>query len=253
MKTNYLLKNKSRRSYSGKVLFLIGVFLVGAVFFYFLGPWLVPLVSPLWKTENAVARTLSKGFDFFRSRQTLIEENITLKEKVASLELERSSFTLSGVERQESIQGENIRAAVLTRPPQSPYDILIIDAGYKNSVIEGGRIFLPEGPELGVVSAVFPTTAKVKLFSTDGEKTSAVLERGNDPVTLEGVGGGNFRIIVPRDTAVEVGDRVLSAHLSSSLLAIVGDVEVSATDSFKEVLAKSPVNIFSVRFVLVRP
>jgi len=36
-------------------------------------------------------------------------------------------------------------------------------------------------------------------------------------------------------------------------LAVVEDIRLQPTDSFKEVLAKSPTNIFTLRFVFIRP
>ena len=106
---------------------------------------------------------------------------------------------------------------------------------------------------MGTVSEVFPKSAKVKLFSASGDETNAILERHNVPVTLIGAGGGNFRFELPRDMIVETGDRILSSDIAARHLATVGDVSVRPTDSFKEVLAKSPINIFALRFVFVAP
>lgn len=144
-------------------------------------------------------------------------------------------------------------AAVLTHPPQTPYDIIIIDAGSDDSVTIDSEVSLPEGPILGVISEVFSKKAKVKLFSTAGEETSAVLERGSVPVILVGAGGGNFKLILPRDIKAEKGDRILSPGISPRLLAVIEEISVRPTDSFKEVLAKSLTNIFALRFVFVAP
>ena len=144
-------------------------------------------------------------------------------------------------------------AAVLTRPPQTPYDVILIDVGSNASITSGSEVSLPEGPILGTVSEVFSKKAKVKLFSTSGEETNAILERGSVPVILVGRGGGNFKITLSRDITVEKGDRILSADVFSRLLAVVEDVSVNSTDSFKEILAKSPANLFSLRFVFVTP
>jgi cell shape-determining protein MreC len=148
---------------------------------------------------------------------------------------------------------ETIIAGVLTHPPQTPYDVIIIDAGSNDAIEEGKAVYLPEGPSLGVVSEVSNSNSRVRLFSSSGEKTNAVLERHNVPVELEGLGAGNFRLMLPRDAEVEVGDRILSPDISSRLLAVVGDISRSPTDSFKEVRAKSPANIFILRFVFVEP
>jgi cell shape-determining protein MreC len=189
-----------------------------------------------------------------------MDENMALKEKLSSLETEVMSLSKDRDEkdillgllgrRQDS---RMLVASVLAHPPQTLYDVIIIDAGLNDSVSLGSEVFLPEGPILGKVSEVFGKYAKVKLFSTAREETSAVLERGSVPVTLVGVGAGNFKLTVPRDVEVERGDRILSAGVFSRLLAVVGEVNVNSTDSFKEVLASTPTNIFALRFIFVIP
>ena len=44
-----------------------------------------------------------------------------------------------------------------------------------------------------------------------GMKTSAVLERHNVPVTLEGTGDGDFKVVIPREIEVEKGDKILNS------------------------------------------
>lgn len=218
MKVNYLPKNRLKNPHFGKILILVAIFIFGAIAFYFFRGTLISLVSPIWKAKNIIVSG----------------ENVTPI-------IDRQ--TESGL----------VVATVLTYPPQTPYDVIIIDAGSNESITIGSQVLLPEGPILGIVSEVFPKSAKVKLFSANGEETNAVLERNNVPVTLVGVGGGNFRLAVPRDIAIEKGDRILSPDITARLLATVGEVSVRPTDSFKEVLAKSPTNIFTLRFVFVTP
>ncbi|MEK7135077.1 MAG: rod shape-determining protein MreC [Patescibacteria group bacterium] len=256
----YLPRNRVRGSYSKRALSLVTIFVVGALAFALFDNLIITAVSPLWRAENSFSRSLSTMGTFFKTRGTLIHENAALKERLASLELELSAFSLSRSEnerllellgRQSEVGG--VAATVLTHPPQSPYDLLVVDAGEKEALLVGAKAFLPEGPEVGVITQVSPNFSRVKLLSTSGEKTQAVLERHQVAVTLEGVGGGNFKIVLPREAQVEVGDRVLSADLQSSLLAVVEEVSLEATDSFKEVLARSPANIFTIRFLIIRP
>lgn len=236
------------------------VFILGSVVFSFFDSFIISVASPFWKTENVVIRNIQNWSIVFENQKNLLEENAILKEKVSSLEL--TILSLSRGQTQEEILMElagrkkspdTIIAAVLTRPPQSPYDTIIIDAGSRDAIVLGSEVSLSEGPILGKVSEIFPNRAKVKLFSSSGEETGAILERGNVPVTLKGQGGGNFKITLPQDVSVEKGDRILSADISSRLIAVVGEVSSEATDSFKEVLAKSPTNIFNLRFVFVSP
>lgn len=258
MKANYLPRNRTGRLYLRRIFIIIAIFAAGAFFFRFFGAAVILAVSPVWKMENVVIRNLRNGIAFFNSQRTLVAENAALKEKLSSLEME--ILSLSGRRNQEDVllelagrkrESGALIAAVLTRPPQTPYDIIIVDAGSDESIVVGSKVSLPEGPVLGVVSEVFPKQAKVKLFSGAGEKTDAILERGGVPVTLVGAGAGNFRLILPRDMAVEKGDRILFPGIDARLLAIVEETSVRPTDSFREVLARSPANIFVLRFVFI--
>jgi cell shape-determining protein MreC len=257
MKMNYLQRN--RRGRYGKQLAVVGaVLVIGWLAFSLLGGAIVSLVSPVWRGENAVSRTFRHAAEAVKLHSSLVAENLALRDRVASLELELAAAPFSSVSEVEGFgepaareRAAGVTAAVLTRPPQSPYDLFVIDAGEHDGLTAGAIVSLPEGPVLGTVSDVFASSAKVKLFSTAGEETSAVLERDNVPVVLEGAGGGTFKVRVPRETAAVPGDRILSADSAGNLLAVVEGVEVAATDSFKEILARSPANIFSVRTVSV--
>ena len=182
MKVNYLPKNRLRYPYFKRILTLTIIFISGAVVFSFLDTAVVSLISPVWKAENVIIRNFRNGAIFFVSQKKLVEENTALKEKLSSLELK--ILSLPREQTQESILLElvgrrrelnTVIATVLTRPPQTPYDIIIIDAGSNDSITLGSEVSLSEGPILGIVSEVFPRRAKVKLFSASGEETNALL------------------------------------------------------------------------------
>ncbi len=231
MKANYLQKNRSKQPYFRRILTLITIFLSGAVVFYFFDSTVISILSPVWKAKNVIM-TGNEVLPIL-NQQTEVNRLLEL------------------VGRKQNIN--MVVAAVLTHPPQTPYDIIIIDAGSNESIAVGSEVSLPEGPILGVVSEVFSKRARIKLFSTSGEETNAILERNNVPVVLVGTGGGNFKLTLPRDTTVEKGDKILSPNIVPRLLAVVGEININSTDSFKEVLAKSPTNIFTIRFVFVAP
>lgn len=260
MKVNYLPKNRLKNSHLKLILILIVIFLLAIFAFTFLDKVIISIASPIWKSENILVRNLQNGFNFFNSQQALFEENIALKEKISSLELELLSLSKNGLQQETFFEligrertANTVVAAVLTHPPQTPYDIIIIDAGTLDSINIDGKVFLPEGPYLGKVIEVFSNKAKVKLLSSSGEETDAILERGSIPVKLIGTGGGNFKIAIPQDIIIENGDRIISADIQGNLMAVVGKINISPTDSFKEILAHSPINIFNLRFVFVTP
>lgn len=260
MKMNYPQRNKGRHSFLKPALFLVAIFLVGFIVFTFAGGVISTVVSPLWRGENAVAGKLGFVGNFFKFKSSLIDENESLKERVRILELEiasRPSDIESGGDLGallgRRLETGSIVSTALVVPPQTLYDIVIIDAGSNDGVEIGSIARMTEGPILGTVFEVHHNSAKVKLYTTPGEKTAAVLERHGVPVTIEGVGGGNFRVMVSRETEVEVGDRILSADVSSQLLAVVGRVHMETTDAFKDVYARSPINVFSLHYILIQP
>lgn len=257
---NYLQRNRSKHSYLKQILVLIAIFVSSALLLPLLDGLFVSVFAPVWRTENTVIRSMREGVAHLNSRKNLVAENVHLKEKVSSLELQvdslelelnKESTFLELIER-KSLSGAVV-ASVLTYPPQTPYDVVVIDAGANDLVQVGSKVSLPEGPILGYVAEVFPSTARVRLFSTSGEETNAVLERHNVATTLVGFGAGTFKISIPRDIEVEVGDRILSTDTEASLIAVVEEIRVEPTDSFKTILARSPANIFGVRFLFIKP
>ena len=256
---NYLLRSK-RTPYGTRIVQIVAVFLAGFLLFTFLKGPLVSLISPLWRGENILTRSAGNFFQYWRTKGGLISENESLKNKVSSLTLQVSALDASLAGRQSletlfnrKLSQNEVVASVLTRPPQSPYDLFVIDAGASDGVKVGDKVKLPEGALLGTVSDVFTHSAKVKLFTSAGVKTPGILERGGIPVELLGRGAGNFRVEVPRETSVMPGDKILSAEANATLVGIVEGVEAKPTDAFKTVLAASPASIFTIRFVTVSP
>src|SRR3989344_1907594 len=159
MKVNYLQKNRLRHPYLRRILVLVAIFISGAVVFSFFDAAIISIVSPIWKAKNIIT-----GSEIPSILKEQTQENILLE--------------LVGRKQKANM----VVASVLTRPPQTPYDVIVIDAGLNESITIGSEVSLPEGPILGVVSEVFSKSAKVKLFSASGEETNAVLERNNVPV-----------------------------------------------------------------------
>jgi len=246
MKTNFLPKNRHRVSYKKPIVTIVAIFVLGALFFSFFDGMVIRFFSPLWRGQNAISQGLKNLGDFLKSKEALINENNKLKEMIISKELIIKSFK-SPPETSNSLVG------VLMHPPQTAYDNLIIDVGLSDGVFVGQSVSLPEGPRIGTLIEIFDKNSRVKLYSANGEKTNAVLERNDVPIILLGRGGGNFEFTLPRDVAIETGDRIFSPDTQPTLIAVVGDIESTPTDAFKKVIASLAVNIYTLRFVIITP
>lgn len=258
MKTNYLQRNKPIRGNFKNAIIVIAVFVLGFLLLTIFKTSALFSLSPLWNLRQTVLNESEDLFSFFRSKNSLIDENRFLKQQLESqLSLLVSYNSLNQnyntlLKDLGQIPKEaKIAAGVLTSPPQSIYDVLIIDAGKDKGVQNGALVILPFGISIGSVTGISDKTSQITLFSSYGIKTEATLERTGTPVTLTGQGGGNYIIRVPRDIEVVKGDRVVSPGLNPRLIAVVEDVSSLSTDSFKRVIADIPGGVHQIHFIYI--
>lgn len=232
---------------------VLGIF----IFTLLRGPIFV-LISPLWRGQNYIALGLRNVGSIIRSKDALVLENNALREKLSSYNLlETSVNTLTSTQEEilalfnRTSGGKAIAAGVLVHPPETPYDIIIIDAGAGAGVVVGDQVSLPEGGALGKVFEVFDKQSKVLLYSSGGNETNAFLERHNIALTLKGAGGGTLKVDLPRDVTVEVGDRILLPGIPGELIGVVEEVGQEPTNRAKHVIISGVANVNSVRFVEV--
>lgn len=256
MKTTYRPRNSPE---SKRFSLVIGALVLSLLIFIFLRSYIVAAVAPLWRSENAVSTSFRNTVNMLRDKDALVRENEALKERLSSFDALLASYRTLESSRESLLQSfgrsdalPGLAAGVLVHPPETPYDILIVDAGESEGVAEGDRVSLPEGGALGAVREALWQESKVALYSSGGEKTQAVLERGGHAVTLVGRGGGTFEVELPREVSVVAGDKVLMPGMRSELVGVVEEVSVEPTDSVQHVLVRGVGNIRSIRFVTIR-
>lgn len=204
-------------------------------------------------------QTVLKVFkSYLISKNHLLNENLRLKTELekANLKLIHESIYEAENQKLKQILGRNVNnkiilAQILSKPNRSPYDIIVIDVGENDGVLVGQRVIANGIVSIGEVAEVSKKDSKVKLYSTPGSKIFAVLEGSQIDVELNGAGSGGFEIIVPKDVSVHVGQAILAKSLNLKTIAIVSGVVSNEYDSFKKVLAKSPINIQQTAWVEV--
>ncbi|MBX4189299.1 rod shape-determining protein MreC [Candidatus Parcubacteria bacterium] len=258
MKTNYRPRNN--RASGRKRLTLVATLLVigTAGFFVLRGPILTG-AAPAWKGANALSARIDVWLGLLSSKESLARENELLKQQILSREALIMSLRAVSDSREELLRvygrtasTTGIAAAVLVHPPETPYDVLVLDAGLSEGVREGQRAFLPEGGLIGNVVQVSSHESRVLMYSSSGVRTDAVLERGAVPVNLQGLGGGNFKIDVPKEVVVVVGDRVIAPGIVGHMIGVVGEVETAPTDSALHARIVSAASVSSVRYVIIK-
>ncbi len=146
-----------------------------------------------------------------------------------------------------------ILAGVLLRPPATPYDTLLVDAGKNAGVVVGNVVAAGGTTLIGTVTEVYDTTARVELFSAPGTTFNALLSSGQDtvPVSVRGQGSGSFVAQVPAGTHASVGDSIVLPGVAGGYAGSVSAVESTSGESFETIYLHLPVDIFNLRSVEV--
>lgn len=260
---NYPLKSSNlenrRRNTRQRVLLIIiclliisGLFVLRPVRQVFLN-----LTTPFWNLKNSASN--SNFFEYFKSKQALINERQAMEQKLflagnllaLNETLQSENETLKDLMGRSATKQKTILANILVKPPQSFYDLLVIDVGADEGIKVNDRVIADATVYIGKVSEVYDHTAKVTLYSSPGEKNQVILGTNSVSVEAIGVGGGNFNILLPREVEVKENDVIIMPSITTNIFGIVEKVDFKDKDAFQTVLFKSPVNISELSLVQV--
>ena len=102
-----------------------------------------------------------------------------------------------------------------------------------------------------MITSLTQDTGIVSLFSSSGVKQQGILSRTGSSYTLEGNGGANFKLEVPKDTDVLWGDVFLYPGTEQSVVASVYYIDTDSQSSFKTIYLRIPGNVFATRSVFI--
>lgn len=260
---SYLQDRKKKQKRYTQLLVTAVVFAacmtVSVVFFDFFSRISHTVFSPVLAMTNRMSMNIKNTKAFFISKTSLLLENQELKQQLLAIDARLANYEAVFNENEKIKEillrkpGEKkmLLAGILGTQNKSLYDSLIIDAGSLQGLEVGQRVFAYGDVPIGTITDVFPESAKVALYSTSGQKMSAVLSGSDTFIELMGRGRGNFEVILPRDFDIVEGTLVLLPGLEPYALAEVVTVISDPRDPFKKALLKSPINILELKFVQV--
>jgi len=252
---------QAKKNRNLSILVIMGVVLLFAVhvaFPNFYAGLISPIASIAWKSESSVLGGFSRLGSLVRSKYALLIENGRLEREIESRDtgalllesLRRENEELKALLGREH-SGKDVLGLVLSRPPLTFYDTLIIDIGSSDGIVAGDKVYAGGTVLLGDVSEVFGATARVSLFSTPGRIVPVVFGSSTVQAQATGRGGGNFEARLPVDIEIRKGDSITFPHIRSHVFGIVEEIIVDSTDSLQTILFKAPVNMHELRFVEV--
>jgi cell shape-determining protein MreC len=202
---------------------------------------------------------------YFVSKSSLYNQNQKLQTEVSFDDVRMANYdsvmaddaSLKEILGRVNPKTNMVLATILSKPNQSPYDILLIDAGITQGIKTEDTVFALGNIPIGYISDIYQNSAKVILFSNPGETTQAIISSasgspsGNISIQIVGRGGGNFEMIMPKGFVLQEGTQVVLPGINSYVLAIAQKVISDPRNAFTKVLLTSPVNIQSLKFVEV--
>jgi len=215
------------------------------------------VIYPIFKAEKALT-SLSSLTSFSFSKQDFQKENLRLEESLKRSEAlilnqqkildenTKLKETLGRFENKKLLLGE-----VLAKPNRSPYDTILIDLGLRDGVEKAAMVLSYGEIPIGRVEEVREKTSLIRLFSSPGQSEYVEIGENKIPATAIGQGAGNFRVILPKDTAVSEGNEVTIPGISPNVIGYVERVIQSDTETFSHIFFKSNSNIYQLSKVFI--
>ncbi len=147
---------------------------------------------------------------------------------------------------------KEVVASVLMRPPQMPFDSLVISAGTDDGISVGDQAYAFSSFPIGEIASATGHSSVIRLFSAPGNKIEVLIGTTTIAVMAEGKGGGNFFLKLPKATEIAKGDMVMRTYLPPEAFSSIESVDSTEGEAYTYAYFKLPVNIHSIVYVIVK-
>lgn len=219
--------------------------------------------TPLLRGASALAlgsASLFSGFSSgFSDGAVLAARAEALARENAALSAENQTLRKQAADKAALLGGAPERGAnaslmlgVLSGPPVSPYDTLVLAGGSSDGVAAGQEAFGAGGVPIGVVSSVSAGFSRVTLFSAPGFVTRGWVGSANVPLEMRGAGGGAFRATVAQAADVALDDPVFAPGPGALFIGRVARIDRDPASPSADILIQGALNPFSITGVELR-
>lgn len=216
------------------------------------------VVRPLLSVAKQARHLEETAKAVFMQKRALVERNAELEEHVAALSsavLERDVYA-SELEALRALLGRSdkrpgVLGSIVFYPRDIAPDTIIIDAGTRDGVSDGMRVSAFGDVLIGKVKTAFARQSVVSLISSAGFSLNARLMRPPLAVVVEGRGGGNFSVTLPKSFAVDIGTQVYTSETAPLFIGVVEDIIQSNAGATQKLFLRLPFNIDALHEALV--
>jgi cell shape-determining protein MreC len=214
------------------------------------------LFGPIWRVTTELGDGVGNVTSSLRSKTSLVEENSRLSEALDLVAIEsysRARLLEENIELKKKLgrdpESELLLAKVLATPGVSPYDTMVVDAGSSHGVFVGMRAYGEGDFIIGEVTRVMEGSSVITLYSSAGYEHHVFIGSSSTPAIAEGMGGGSFRVTLPRGNVVSIGDLVEIPGLFASYLGVVRGLDLPEGSSFTYAYFSWPFSVYEMRNV----
>jgi cell shape-determining protein MreC len=221
-----------------------------------LGGIFAVLGRPFWFIRDEIAIKYNTVATALESKATLEAENSHLRDVLDEVSLEAYSRD------QLREENENLKtmlgregeytftlSRILSAPPVSPYDTLLLDAGTDQGVFIGMQALSQGDFKVGEVTRVWGRTSLVSLYSTPNTQLSVNVGSSSIPAVAWGLGGGNLRVILPRGVKVVVGDLIAIPTLAPEYAGTVDAIDRPEGSSLEAIYIRLPFDVYKEKWL----
>lgn len=244
--------------YSRAGLALLGFVLVVVVVRVTMPGAISSLLAPISYAGTGLANGVAGVGSMVTGPAALESELAEARAYGASME-EQNRVLRARVQDLENLLGDRvdppkgILAGVIAKPPQSPYDALLIDQGTDAGVAVGAQVTSNGGIPIGKIASVTARSARVTLYSAPEVVTEAWIGDGRTPLTMTGTGAGTYAARAPREAVIATGNLAYVPGPGSVPIATVSRIDSDPADPSVTVHLKSLSNPFTISWVMVAP
>ena len=215
-------------------------------------------VAPAYRGADALGAASHSFFAGFVDASALALENdqlrtdnLALAGQNQALLQEISDLKALGAVLEKAPSG--VVAGVVARPPESPYDTLVLEGGTAQGIAAGQEAYGPGGVPIGIVSSVLADFSRVTLFSTPGASSLGRIGASSTPITIMGEGAGALAATASRAANIREGDNVFGPGPAAPPIGTVMRVESDPSSPAVTILIQAAVNPSSITWVRLRP
>ena len=216
----------------------------------------VAAAAPISRAGAGFAEAVSGFFAVFHDHAALADERDAAREQAAAFSEENAALSaqvadLTRLLGSRSESRDTILAGVLLRPPESPYDTLVVDQGSDAGVTVGAAAYGAGGVPIGAVSSVTRMSARIALYSAPLQETAGWMGDDREPLTLIGLGGGAFYAEAPREASTTIGEAVYAPGPGALPIGTVARIDSDPSSPKAVVRVRGTLNLFSITWVTI--